>query len=113
MPVLAVLGVAGAFACDRAEKAHLKAEWAHCGNLPPSWQMYVFAHASLACGLAAFVLLVRLAARGGQGAPSPSGARFIGLAIALVLLALALFGEALLVWGLYRPAPGGLISCAG
>ncbi|MEU7597772.1 hypothetical protein AB0B79_32790 [Streptomyces sp. NPDC039022] len=112
VPVLVVLGVAGIIAHDAAEKAHLKAEWAHCGDLPLTWQMYASAYGALACGLGAIALLVLLALRGERHGSTPLRGWRGGVALAFALLGvLPLLAEAIIVWHLYQPAPGGTISC--
>lgn len=112
VPVLVVLGIAGVIAHDAAEKAHLKAEWAHCGDLPPTWQMYASAYGALACGLGAIALLVLLALRGERHGSTPLRGWRGGVTLASALLGiLPLLAEAIIVWRLYQPAPGGTISC--
>ncbi|MFI0263988.1 hypothetical protein ACH4OW_33810 [Streptomyces sp. NPDC017056] len=94
-----------------ARKAHEKAEWAHCGDLPLTWQMYVFAYGALLCRLGAVAAYVQLSRRAHR---TPAILRRWRGTLALVSMLLGIFpllGEAFIVWTLYQPAPGGSITC--
>ncbi|MFB6438116.1 hypothetical protein ACFCVY_15275 [Streptomyces sp. NPDC056411] len=110
--LFALLGLCGLAAYGKADDAHTAAEWAHCGDLPLTWQVYLSAYGSLACGvltLAVFWWHVRVARRHGTWVGQGWQGR---LAVAALTLDVPLLARQLfVVWYLYRPAPGGPISC--
>ncbi|MFG2142091.1 hypothetical protein [Streptomyces sp. NPDC048650] len=112
VPLFTLLGLCGLAAYGRADDAHTAAEWAHCGDLPLTWQIYLTAYGSLTCGiltLALFSWVARRTRRGGTWVGHGwQGKLALGaLALDIPLLALQLF----VIWYVYQPAPGGPISC--
>ena len=63
VPLFALLGLGGLTAYGKADDAHVAAEWAHCGDLPLTWQMYLSAYGALACGILTLALFWWLARR--------------------------------------------------
>lgn len=104
--LLAVGGVVS-YGYGAAEDAHASAEWAKCHDLPVSWQMYGTAYGALVCSLAAVLLVARRLRQPLTRGP----ALLAGLSLAVGVL--VLLPQALIVWWLYRPSPGGPISCTG
>ncbi|MFJ3951668.1 hypothetical protein SLV14_003826 [Streptomyces sp. Je 1-4] len=112
VPLFALLGVGGLTAYSKADDAHVAAEWAHCGDLPLTWQIYLSAYGALACGIVALALfwwLARRARRRGTwvGDSWPGKLAIVAVVIDVLLVALQFF----VVWYLYQPSPGGPISC--
>ncbi|MFE3882784.1 hypothetical protein ACFXPQ_07665 [Streptomyces lydicus] len=52
VPLFALLGLGGLAAYGKADDAHVAAEWAHCGDLPLTWQMYLSAYGRWPAGYA-------------------------------------------------------------
>ncbi|MFF3453184.1 hypothetical protein ACFYXH_02420 [Streptomyces sp. NPDC002730] len=100
--IIGLLATVGYFAAD---DAHMAAQWAECNSLPVSWQMYVTAYGGLACGLVALFLTERLVRRS-RSMTWVAGVSAAGAAVLLL-------EHGLLVYWLYQPDPGGVISCAG
>ncbi|WP_336047690.1 hypothetical protein [Streptomyces sp. CA2R101] len=112
IPLFALLGLGGLTAYGKADDAHVAAEWAHCGDLPLTWQMYLSAYGALACGiltLALFWWLARRARQGGTwvGEGWPGKLAIAAVVVDILLVTLQLF----VVWSLYQPSPSGPISC--
>ncbi|MEU8780728.1 hypothetical protein [Streptomyces sp. NPDC048637] len=112
VPLFALLGVGGLSAYSKADDAHIAAEWAHCGDLPLTWQIYLSAYGALACGMLAFALFWWLARRAGRrdtwvGDSWPGKLAIAALVVDVPLVAL----QFIAVWYLYQPSPGGPISC--
>ncbi|MEU9125136.1 hypothetical protein AB0C96_35770 [Streptomyces sp. NPDC048506] len=112
VPLFAVLGLCGLAAYGKADDAHTAAEWAHCGDLPLTWQIYSSAYGALTFGILTLVLfwwLARRARRRGAwvGHGWQGKLALVAIALDIPLIALQLF----VIWYLYQPAPGGPISC--
>ncbi|WP_411134442.1 hypothetical protein [Streptomyces sp. C10] len=112
VPLFALLGVGGLTAYSKADDAHVAAEWAHCGDLPLTWQIYLSAYGALACGILALALFWWLARRARRrdtwvGDSWPGKLAIAALVVDVPLVALQFF----VVWYLYQPSPGGPISC--
>ncbi|MFG2529329.1 hypothetical protein [Streptomyces sp. NPDC048516] len=110
--LFALLGLGGLTAYGKADDAHVAAEWAHCGDLPLTWQIYLSAYGALACGVLTLVLFWWVARRARQRdtwvGHNWSGKLAIGaLVLDVLLVTLQLF----VVWSLYQPSPSGPISC--
>lgn len=112
VPLFTLLGVGGLTAYSKADDAHLAAEWAHCGDLPLTWQMYLSAYGALACGLLTLALFRWLARRArrrdawvGDGWPGKFAIAAVVVDIPLVV------PQFFVIWFLYQPSPSGPISC--
>ncbi|MFI1205794.1 hypothetical protein ACH4VR_41325 [Streptomyces sp. NPDC020883] len=112
VPLFALLGLGSLAAYGKADDAHTAAEWAHCRDLPLTWQIYLSAYGSLACGVLTLALFWWLARQArGRGTWVGHGWQgklaLVAAVLDIPLLALQLF----VVWYVYQPAPGGPISC--
>ncbi|WP_328385543.1 hypothetical protein OHS81_16670 [Streptomyces sp. NBC_00400] len=112
VPLFALLGLGGLTAYGKADDAHVAAEWAHCGDMPLTWQMYLSAYGAPACGVLTLALFWWLARRARRrdtwvGDGRPGKLAIAALVVDIPLVALQLF----VVWYLYQPSPGGPLSC--
>ncbi|MFD9225998.1 hypothetical protein ACFWDI_39700 [Streptomyces sp. NPDC060064] len=105
VPLLVIIGLLATVGYFAADDAHMAAQWAECHSLPVSWQMYVTAYGGLACGLVALSLTDRLVRRT-RSMTWVAGVSAVGAAMLLPV-------HGFLVYWLYQPDPGGVISCAG
>ncbi|WP_405806498.1 hypothetical protein OG729_14975 [Streptomyces sp. NBC_00210] len=104
-PLLVVVGLLATVGYFGADDAHMSAQWAACHDLPVSRQMYVTAYGGLACALVALFLSDRLVRR--------AGAVTWVVGLSAVAAAALLLVHGFIVYWLYQPDPGGVISCAG
>ncbi|WP_329220510.1 hypothetical protein OG352_27415 [Streptomyces sp. NBC_01485] len=106
--VLLALGVLTAYGFNVFENRRADAELAACHDLASTWPMYATAYAGPLATLAA----VALSGRRLLQPLRPRGpVQMAGLVLPAGLLLLGL--QALIVWTLYQPSPGGPVTCAG